>query len=70
MLKGDKIMEYIKFKYEFNDLKHQIPDKKVSVYCDGEEDGLDCTEVCEAFVDFMESAGFSRDSIYDYFLKE
>ena len=67
MLKGDESMEYIKFKYGFTDLDHKVPDKKVSVYCDGEEKGLDALDVCEAFVDFMEAAGFSRDNIYDYF---
>lgn len=60
-------MEYIKFKYEFNDLDHKVPDKKVTIYCDGKEEGLNAYDVCEAFMDFMEAVGFSKDNIYDYF---
>ena len=29
--------------------------------------GLNSNDLCEAFVDFMESAGFSVDNIYNYF---
>ena len=68
MLKGDKIMEKIKFTYKFEE--KEFPTKNVKVVCDGDEAGLNTSDVCEAFVDFMESAGFSIDNIYDYFNAE
>lgn len=31
------------------------------------KDSLTCEELCEAFVDFMESAGFSISNVYEFF---
>lgn len=58
-------MEEIKFSFKF-DGEGMMMDKKVIVECKN-EDGLSVPDVCEAFVEFMESAGFSVDNIYEYF---
>ena len=41
--------------------------KDISIKRTAEEEGLNCQRLCEAFVDFMESAGFSIDNVYAFF---
>lgn len=62
-------MERIVFKYEFG----SEADKSFNTHnvessmADRDDNGLRADEVCENFVDFMESAGFSIEQIFDYF---
>lgn len=57
-------METIEFKYTFKD-----PDsgesKEISM-CKKNE-SLTCSEVCEMFMDFMDSVGYCESNIWDYF---
>jgi hypothetical protein len=58
------MMEQIGFVYSFD-----FPDgksKNVEYHLE-DEDGLNVGDVCEAFVDFMKSAGFTEDQVYRYF---
>lgn len=59
-------MERIQFSYEFRDNDQDGDDTK-EVFRTIKKDGLGCAEVCEAFVDFMTSAGYSEENIIDYF---
>ena len=57
-------MECIEFRYCFKDGDtecREIKDIKRN------EDGLHDWEVCEMFLDFMRSVGFSEKNIYKYF---
>lgn len=62
-------MERIEFKYEFGSESdksfntHRIE----SSMADRDDCGLRVDEVCENFVEFMESAGFSIDQVFNYF---
>lgn len=62
-------MERIEFKYEFGNESdkgfntHHVE----SSMADRDDCGLRVDEVCENFIEFMESAGFSIDQIFDYF---
>lgn len=64
-------MEHIEFKYEFGRESdrgfntHRVESSMV----DRDDCGLRADEVCENFVQFMESAGFSVDQIMNYFRK-
>ena len=62
-------MEHIEFKYEFsNDSDKGFNTHRVeSSMADHDDCGLRADEVCENFVQFMESAGFSLDQIMNYF---
>lgn len=62
-------MERIEFKYEFsNDSDKSFNTHRVeSSMTDHDDCGLRTDEVCEKFVEFMESAGFSLDQIMNYF---
>lgn len=62
-------MEHIEFKYEFgNDSDKGFNTHRVeSSMADRDDCGLTVDEVCENFVQFMESAGFSFDQILNYF---
>ena len=62
-------MERIVFKYEFgNESDKSFNTHNVeSSMVDRDDSGLRVDEVCENFVDFMESAGFSIDQIMNYF---
>lgn len=57
-------VEYIEFSYCFSDkedgIKHQIRSsrRKESVRAD---------ELCEMFLDFMRSAGYSENNVWDFF---
>ncbi len=59
-------MERIQFSYEFHNNDQDGDDIK-EVFRTIKKDGLSCTEVCEAFVDFMTSAGYTEENIVDYF---
>ena len=60
-------METIEFRYVFregnedNESVHEVESVKRA------KNGLSCDKICEMFVDFMISAGFSEDNILDYF---
>ena len=56
-------MERIDFKY----ISCDDDDRKEVTRTFADEDGLRCSDVCEAFVDFMVSAGFAEQNILDYF---
>ena len=58
-------MERINFTYCFEDngTEHSVLSSKRNK----EDEGLHCDDICEMFVDFMRSAGFSEQNIYDYF---
>ena len=60
--------ETVEFSYWFTD-EHGNDEKRVIVRKQSAE-GLDTNTLCEAFEDFMESAGFSVDNVYDYFNDE
>ena len=56
-------MERIEFRYVFdeNDEEKEIVAKKHN------EEGLHDYEVCEMFLDFVRSVGFSEENIFKYF---
>ena len=59
-------MEKIEMRYIFKDDNDEI--KEVSLGKKDQADGgLRDYEICEMFVDFMRSAGFSEDNIVKYF---
>lgn len=57
-------MECIEFKYCFKDGDNDCKEVKV---IKRNEDGLCSTDICEMFVDFMESVGFSTGNVFNYF---
>ncbi len=59
-------MERIQFSYEFHDNDQNGDDIK-EVFRTIKKDGLNCADVCEAFVDFMTSVGYNEENIVDYF---
>ena len=62
-------MERIEFKYEFGSESstsfntHHVE----SDMTDRDDCGLRTDEICEHFVEFMESIGFSIDQVFNYF---
>jgi len=62
-------MERIEFKYDQGaDFGHSFSTNHIeSSISDKDECGLVVDEVCEAFVQFMESVGFSVDQVLSYF---
>ena len=60
----DNVTEYVEFEYCFSDkddgTEHQVRNCK-------RKDCIGADELCEMFVDFMESAGYSKQNIWDYF---
>lgn len=56
-------MENIEFRYCFKDDNEA---KEINA-CKKAEDGLHDYEVCEIFLDFMMSVGFSEQNVRDYF---
>lgn len=58
--------EVIEFIYMF-DANEKGEDSKHIVMRKGNDLGVHADEICEMFVDFMRSAGFSEQNIYDYF---
>lgn len=57
-------MERIEFSYVFRDGDE---DEKMVTTTKRNEDGLCATDVCEMFLDFMKSVGFSEKNIFDFF---
>ena len=61
-------MEKIKFIYEFSDPENpEMTDTKTIIVNREAEYGLTDTAVCEMFVDFMNSIGYSEDNVSGYF---
>ena len=56
-------METIEFKYQFEDNGET---KEIHV-TKKEENGLHDYDVCEIFLDFMRSVGFSEENVFKYF---
>ena len=60
----DNCMEHIEFSYCFHDqddgTMHEVRNSK-------RKDCITADELCEMFVDFMASAGYSEQNIWDYF---
>ena len=60
----DNVKEEIKFSYSFCDkddgTMHEVRSAKCKV-------SVNVDEICEMFISFMESAGFSIDNVYNYF---
>ena len=60
----DNCMEHVEFSYCFNDqddgTKHEVRSSK-------QKECISADELCEMFVDFMVSAGYSEENIWDYF---
>jgi len=60
----DNINEQVTFSYEFCDkddgIMHEVRTVK-------KKDSITVSELCEMFIDFMKSAGYSEDNIWDYF---
>ena len=56
-------METIEMKYTFD--ADGETRKIKAVKCD--EDGLHDTDICEMFMDFMQSVGFSEQNVLKYF---
>lgn len=57
-------MEMIEFKYCFKDGDDEVKEIKI---CKRNEEGLHDYDVCEAFMDFMQSVGFSEENVFKYF---
>ena len=57
-------MERIEFSYVFRD---GTDEEKVISTSKRDEDGLHDSDICEMFLDFMRSAGFSEENIFKYF---
>ena len=56
--------EIVEFRYQFR-TDEEV--KEINIQRSAEEEGLNCQQLCEAFVDLMESAGFSIDNVYAFF---
>ena len=56
-------MEQIEFKYVFRDEDGETKDVIHSKRADGIKD----YDICEMFLDFMRSVGFSEENIFKYF---
>jgi hypothetical protein len=57
-------MERIEFNYVFRDGDNE---EKLITVSKREEDGLRDYDICEMFMDFMRSVGFSEVNIHNYF---
>ena len=57
-------MERVEFNYVFRDEDNE---EKMITISKREEDGLHDYNVCEMFLDFMRSVGFSEENVYRYF---
>ena len=57
--------ETIEFSYWFTD-DHGNDEKRI-VIRKSSENGVNGTDICDAFEDFMRSAGFCVEKIYEYF---
>ena len=59
-------MERISFHYVFEDDEEE----KVVQHNKNDEGGLKDYDICEMFLDFMRSVGFSENNIFKYFSRE
>ena len=59
-------MERIEFNYSYRD---ENGEEKMVTASKRNEDGLHDCDICEMFVDFMNSVGFSEENIFKYFNK-
>lgn len=60
--------ESIQFHYKFVNKDSEDANDFKEIFVNKEsEDGLNCSKVCEAFVDFMVASGFSEQNIYGFF---
>ena len=57
-------MERIEFNYSYRD---ENDEEKMVTASKRNEDGLHDYDICEMFVDFMNSVGFSEENIFRYF---
>ena len=57
-------MERIEFNYSYRD---ENGEEKMVTASKRNEDGLHDYDICEMFVDFMNSVGFSEDNVFRYF---
>ena len=57
-------MERIEFNYVF---REDDKEEKMITISNREEDGIHDYDVCEMFLDFMRSVGFSEENITNYF---
>ena len=60
----DNCMEHVEFYYCFHD---QDDDTKHEVRNSKRKECIGADELCKMFVDFMVSAGYSEENIWDYF---
>ena len=58
-------MEYIEFRYVFNDDDGDVATKEVRI--SKKDDAITSTDACEMFLDFMESAGYSVENVIEWF---
>lgn len=63
-------MERIKMIYNFNDDDKESYDEKTVSVVRNSVNGLHDHDVCEMFMDFMNSIGFSEGNIFKYFNEE
>lgn len=56
-------MEHIEFRYCFKDSDDECKEVCISK----KNDGLHDYDICEMFLDFMRSVGFSEENIFKYF---
>ena len=64
----DSFIESVTFTYQIDDDPNSEYSNSKNVIITREaEGGLNAQDLCEAFEEFMTSAGFSEQSIYDYF---
>ena len=61
------MMEHIEFRYNFKDKDNEMKEIRVAKKA---EDGLHDYEVCDIFMDFMRSVGFSEANILRYFRED
>jgi hypothetical protein len=57
-------MERIELNYCYRD---ENDEEKIVTISKRDEDGLHDYDVCEMFVDFMNSVGFSEENVFRYF---
>jgi len=63
----DNIQEYVTFSYEFVDKDDGTTHE---VRCAKKGDSLNASAICEMFLDFMRSAGYSEKNVWEYFSQE
>lgn len=61
--------EMVSFSYEFVD-EHSGEMKSITLQKKSGDEGITSDALCEQFVDFMVSAGFSDENIYHYFQED